>query len=98
MRRLVVLSRDKHLAFLLAAEDDEVEVHCGLQRMDLAVAVHDLQVVSKGTQNLIVLLDEVDSLVVDGTVHDTLGGKEAPINEEVPEGSTSPYYELIGAD
>ena len=98
MRCLVVLSGDKHFAFLLAAEDYEVEVHCGLQRVDLAVAVHDLQVLPQGTQNLIVLSNEVDGLVVDGTVHDTLGSKEPPVNEEVTEGSTGHYYELIGTD
>ena len=66
--------------------------------MDLAVAVHDLQVLPKGTQHFIVLPDEVDRLVVDGTVHDTLGGKEAPVNEEVTECSSSHYYELVGTD
>lgn len=98
MRRLVVLCGDKQFPFLLAAEDDEVEIHWGLKRVDLAVAVHDLQVLPKGTQDLIVLPDEVDSLVVDGTVHDTLGCKEAPVNEEVTKCSTSHYNELIGAD
>jgi hypothetical protein len=56
--------------------------------MNLAIAIHYLKVLSESIQNLIILLDEVDCLVVDGTVHDTLCREETSIDEKVTEGNT----------
>lgn len=70
MRILVVLRGHHQLALLLAPEYDQVEIDCRFQRVNLPVAVHYLEVLTEGIQNLIVLLDEVDGLMIYGTVHD----------------------------
>ena len=60
---------DIHLTLLIASKNNKVEVHIRFQRLDFAIAVHYLQVRAQSLQYTVVLLDKVDCLMVDGTVH-----------------------------
>jgi len=69
LRHLIVLRMNIHLTLLIASENNKVKVHIRFQRLNFAIAIHYLQVRAQSLQYTVVLLDKVDCLMVDGTVH-----------------------------
>ena len=95
---MVVECVDHELALGFAAESHDVELKIATDRVHLAVAGHDLEVVA---QNLLALragLREVDHLVVDHAVRDALGVQEAPVHKEIEESRAHDATKLIVAD
>ena len=89
LRHLIVLRMNIHLTLLIASKNDKVEVHIRFQRLNFAIAVHYLQVRAQCLQYTVVLLDKVDCLMIDGTVHHRFRGEKAAIDEKVEKGKTS---------
>lgn len=95
---MVVERVDHELALRFAAESHDVELKIATDRVHLAVAGHDLEVVS---QNLLALragLREVDHLVVDNAVRDALRVQEAPVHKQIEESSANDATKLVVAN